>query len=459
VTKLKSKFRRKFKAPSSKSKLGLIAIGFIFVIGIAGYLLIPVAISQSADNDMNMGDVNCSVGLTTTPLYGGNPVRESTMNSQFYVGGSPVDALQFNLQITSDGSYVDWSTLSISIDLTVNDASLKSWTVGTDLAREAGGLSESVSHTVTELDYLAGSTPDKIQDNGVEIYYLNCEADVVGSITDVKGNTLEDTLLVTNRWELQTDPDGVFSIDSDAVTKPSFTQTPADASITQGDSYPITWSATDDNPTTYQIATYTPADGSTVQKNGEWSNTTAMTYDPGTFVSIEPGDYSLRVTCRIEDDDGHTVTDSVVFQVTVPAEPDAPIFEKSDGPSSVDAGTEALITFKPRSDNPDSYEIYLNGVEVKSGSWSGGDIGYGIKSVEAGDNYVKCVVHDTYGQSNDYTHTVTGVTMDDQTTDENTDESKELMSPFGVISPPIMSLAIALAAIPLGAILWWRERE
>lgn len=452
---LKSKLRRKLNAPSSKSKIGLIAIGLIFIIGIAGYLLLPVAISQSAKNNMDLGDVNCTVGLTTTPLYGGNPVSESTMNSQFYVQGNPVDALEFTLQINADGSYVDWSTLSISIGLTVNDADLKSWTVGTDLAREAGGLSESVSHTVTELDYLAGSTPDKIQDNGVEIYYLNAEASVVGSISDVKGNVLEDTLLVTNRWELQTDPDGVFSIDSDAVTKPSFTQTPGDASITQGESYPITWTATDDNPTTYQIATYTPADGSTVQKSGEWSNTTTMTYDAGSFVSVEPGDYSLQITCRIEDQDGHTQTDSAVFQVTVPSSPDAPTFEKADGPTSVRAGTEAIITFKPRSDTPDSYEIYVNGEKVDSGSWSGGDITHGITYVEAGDNYVKCVVYDTYGQSNDYTHTVTGTIDDEDTDDEDPDPA---MSPFG-ISPPIMSLAIAVAAIPLGAFLWWRERE
>jgi hypothetical protein len=434
-----------------------IGIGVVLISGLVFLLLfIPYGLSSTDGSNMSLGDVDCAVSLTTVGYINGEPT--TIANNPFYVGGAPVDALEFRVQLQASGDFVDWSTLQITVDLYVNDLLLTTWTWGTSLNFDAGGFSKTDAHMVDELDFLASGSPDQVLDNGVEVYNIDCTAEAEGVIEDYKGNILSDTLVVRNAWELQTDPNGIFTLHSEAVTKPSFTTIPSDMSVNQGESNILTWRATDDNPTTYEVTTYTPADGSYIQSSGTWSNSTEMQFDVGTFVSLEPGDYVLRVTCKIIDGDEHQTIDSVAINVHVPTVPTGPTIDGSTGPTSFKAGElDQAVTFHAQSSRPASYKIFLNGLEMEAGAWPGGDISYVVPSILAGKNRVKCVVWDTLNQEASHTHYIEGTGEPYTTTTDPFDD-------FGTHSPwtaslPVISIGVAIGIAILGLIFLRRDQD
>ncbi|MBY8981776.1 MAG: hypothetical protein KGD57_02430, partial [Candidatus Lokiarchaeota archaeon] len=122
----------------------------------------------------------------------------------------------------------------------------------------------------------------------------------------------------------------------------------------------ITWTATDDNPTTYTI---TRTGLSSV--SGSWSSGQAIT------ISVDgrsEGTYTY--TCTVTDADGLTDSDSVT--VTVTAAPVAPVINSPSNVNYQEGQTGNSISWTATDENPTTYTITRSGLSDVTGSWSSG---------------------------------------------------------------------------------------
>lgn len=459
---------------NKRTKLALIVIIIISFSVIAVFLMFPRAfiLKSSSSGSMGMGDVSANMQMETKPLKLNSDGSYSVIqtgedgdlqNAPFYIGEQEISAIEFVITISASGSYVDWSTLEIVLNAAANDLQVGTKNLPeTALEKNAAGFSEIITFRITDLtEYIDENNPDDTDEDGTDYFHFDCVATATGYIIDAKGNELTDTVTIRHPWTLNTLPDGTFTIDSEEAIKPTYSSIPQDERITQGDPLTLTWIANDDNPATYVIKTYTPADGSSIVAQGEWTDGGAISWNKaGSYVSIEPGDIKLKVTCTVIDQDSQQTIDSVIIQITVPTSPEAPNFSKSDGPTSsaTSGSVEIFITFKPYSANPSSYKIYMNGVLEDSGTWTGGDIIHRVTYLYSGTNTIKCVVTDSYGQSSSYTHTISTDTKEDPAADDDSDEPI-INAPFSLGHVQGLSIFIATGFMGIGLVVFWIMRR
>jgi hypothetical protein len=284
-------------------------------IGIAVILLASVAfgaqqaVATYSNANMPLGHANCSVELGMLAMKDGVVVNSPIMNNPLYLDGVEIDAVQFTINVRAEGSDVDWNTLSVTCVLTVNGLSLNSWEWSIlDFTSKDGGFEVDASWTIDELDYLVGDTPDYTDADGIGHFELRAEADVYGDIEDVKDNPLTDSVKVTNTWDL-TDANEATP---DPLIVPSFTLEPSDMTVDYGQEISLTWKATDDNPSTYEITLYYLDGGLQTVDTGSWTTSTQIIYTADALwssLSVDPatGNYpavEVSVTCFVFDNDG-----------------------------------------------------------------------------------------------------------------------------------------------------------
>lgn len=461
------KHREKTQSRNTKDKkTGARALGLgsgAIVLIIMLMILIPVGLVVVASGNLQLGGVDISVIMTTGAYNEGALVYDENPNNPFYVAGQRVDAIEVGFEVSANGDYVDWSTLTINADLKATASGTTTEivifdTMGTGLSELDGGYVGSSSYMVENLEtYLSGS-PDETLDNGVEVHYLTLSIEVSASIDDNRGHHLTDTTTVQTIWKFQDDT-GAVSANTETSVKPEFITKPESTySITEGDSLVLEWAGVDDNPSSYEISTFTLNDGYQIKASGTWTTDTKPQYDVGTFRSVDPGDYVVSVACKLIDTDGQTAVSTTEVSVTVPTSP-LIYFEKMiDPPTSANPGASNIeLFFKPRSENPSSYQVYQNGVIIQEGSWPGGDLFIEVSYIYPGKNIFRCVVFDTSGYSATNTHTITATTDPYREIGPVTDL---VYSPFGGEG---LSIGLWLSAGVLGlaavvyAFRWWRD--
>ncbi|MBY9005545.1 MAG: hypothetical protein KGD63_02200, partial [Candidatus Lokiarchaeota archaeon] len=137
---------------------------------------------------------------------------------------------------------------------------------------------------------------------------------------------------------------------------------PANVNYEEGETgNSITWTATDDNPTSYIIT----QNGQQVA-SGSWSSGSGITINVD---NLSPGTYTY--ICTVSDVDGLTDSDSVSVTVTeIPAV--APVINSPGNVNYQEGETGNSITWTATDDNPTTYAITRDGQQVASGSWSSG---------------------------------------------------------------------------------------
>lgn len=374
---------------------------------------------------MPLGNANCSVDFGIIAMKDGVVVNSPILNNPLYLDGIEVDSLGFSVKVRAEGSSVEWSTLSITCVLDVNGLNLNSWdwTI-LDMTAKNEGWEVSVSHTIDELDYITGATPDWTDADGIGHFEVVATADLYGSVQDTKGNPLSDSVRAVNSWDL-TDANEATS---EPLQVPSFTTSPSDKTVDYGLPFSFTWVATDDNPGDYKITTYYLDGGSQIVQTGAWTASQQIIYNDDAYfasLSVDPatGEYpavKVSIVCTVYDDDGQQMFDSVYLTVNPPTEPTSDPITWEKG-TIYPSGTvtpkyyEVMGTFKPRTAyTPKDWTLYLNGALVRQGTWNGGDVSF-LESldVKAGVKYTYMLtVTTTAGHSDSYSMTITGETSD-----------------------------------------------
>jgi len=265
-----------------------------------------------------------------------------------------------------------------------------------DITYEEGTSGYSISWTATDnnpdsyIIYREGVVVDSGSwTSGVPIT-INVDGLTVGSynytivVTDASNNTATDTVIVT--VEDTTAP----AVDS-----------PADITYEEGTSgHSISWTATDNNPNSYIIY----REGVVVD-SGSWTSGVPITVNVD-GLTVGPYDYTINVT----DASNNNATDTVIVTVedtTAPA---------VDSPADItyeEGTTGHSISWNATDNNPGSYVIYKDGIEVNSGSWTSGiPITINVDGLTVGSYNYTINVIDVYDKS--ATDTVI-VTVEDTT--------------------------------------------
>jgi len=456
---LKSRTRRE-KTKSNKSRNLSFAFATIAIlISISLVLFIPVVSTTQAAGSLQMGNVDIAVTMETTASV------STDTDSYYYVSGQKMNEIFISFNVVANGDYVDWSTLQINPILYVEACGeltiIKTFgSIGSDLSTTDGGYEGGDFHTLDSLGvYL--TTPDEVIDE-TEIYYLEIYLEVSAGITDNAGNSLTDESSFRATWQIKSEPLSTEETPPDLIS-PSFTTTPNSLyNNNEGISLNLEWVGVDDNPLSYEISTYSIYDGYRIRSSGVWTSAATLQYDADLFRSVEPGDYTVSVACKIIDADGQTAISSTSVKVTVPTTALITFEKMTTAPTTANAGPSSLeLVFKPRSDIPLSYQVFQNGVMLKEGSWSGGDIIISVSYIYPGANDFRCVVFDTNGYSKTYIHTITASTDPYREIPVMPTDKIILNSPFAGENILSSSLWVAVAVFSFASIVsavrWWRE--
>jgi parallel beta-helix repeat protein len=193
--------------------------------------------------------------------------------------------------------------------------------------------------------------------------------------------------------------DGAGNNETDQVwlhvtdSTPPIIDSPADADYELGTShFNITWNATDDYPMRYVLL----SNGSSFA-DAAWN---------GSDIEIDVGGLGIgkhNLTMKVFDKGWNVVTDSLWLEVhdTV-----SPLVEGMGSYEYEGGSLGHLITWNVSDYAPNSYVVFRNGTEVKSGNWSTGQI---VVSVDGLNPYLynyTIVLDDTSGNPNSDTVTV-----------------------------------------------------
>ncbi len=258
-------------------------------------------------------------------------------------------------------------------------------------------------------------------------------------VSDVGGNTANDTVFVNVN-------DGtVPTIDS----PPNVTYDEGDA----GNS--IVWNPSDTHPSSYEIYRE-----DSLIASGLWnssSETISVSVD-----GHQVGTYNY--TIRVLDVEGSSASDTVFVFVQ---DGTLPVIDSPTDVNYIEGETGNSITWNPSDLYPISYEIFRDGMLVKSGSWNSssetititvdgltpGAYNFSILVTDTGNNYVTDQVDVTVQASTSST-TITTTTTTSTTTSQPTENTPTGTSPSQPI--PVMSiLTVVLTWIGAGILLFY----
>ena len=448
-----------------KDKRKLVVVLLLILIVSGGGIFLAISnMSEILQNDnngsMNFGEANCFVELTTAPIKsdGSSIYTGIDSNVPLFLGEQEVSSIKVLISILATGSAVDWTTLDIQLEIFANDEVISSYSLPeTSLESNALGfqtdLEDSVVLDVDNEWMVLEATAD-----GNGIYPIQIRVVVVATITDANGNLLEDDVAVDNEWQITSLPTGAMSAKAEENTAPVLKSIPTESVIAQGTNHILAWLVEDDNPATYEISTYTLADGWRIVDSGDWISNEPIEYDIGFFISVEPGNTIVSVGLKAIDEDGLQTITTVLITILVPVT-DGPTFLKSVGDTEFTHPglVEAWVTFKPRTTIPSSYFVYANGELIASGSWSGADISVIVDYIYTGTNRIKCVVTDTSGQSASYIHSIfvseLGAIIDPY------DPDNFVNAPLNNMQMTQISIGVSGVFVILGAIVYWYSKR
>lgn len=145
----------------------------------------------------------------------------------------------------------------------------------------------------------------------------------------------------------------------------------------------ITWTPTDFHPDTYNIT----RDGALITLNAFWFSNNSIIQIVET--SLEAGNY--QYTLFAMDDFGNVANHSVFIFVIDNTVPNI----NSPGNVSFSEGTTGnTISWSATDTHPDSYQLYLNTILWKFGSWEGGSISFNLDDLTLSSNNLTMVFFD-----------------------------------------------------------------
>lgn len=445
-------------------KNSIIAIGLILCLLIGGAVVAQEEAVTYDTGGIPLGPVNCSVELGVIAMRDGVVVNSPILNSPLYLEGVEVTELGFSVKVFASGTDVDWATFTATVVLEVNGQGLQTWdwTI-LDFVPVAGGYEAFGSHTIDELDYLVGTTPTRTE-NGINYFEIAATVNVDASIQDIKDNTISDSVLVDNTWELSDS----LGASPDPKPVPEFTTFPTDKTVDHEAAFTFSWAATDDNPATYKITSYYPDGGLQTVASGSWTSGQDLSYTgDATYINLADPAAGVTVSfvCTVYDDDGQSMFSSTKLHVgPMDTTPPDPItwskFTSSPEAGTYPAGTyEIFITYKPVAlYTPDRWDFYINGVQKQSDTWDGQDVPIFVtQQIEADGTYnLKLTVYDTDGHSESYTVTFRG----------EAEETTGLTELDGIPNLPFVieglgegGTATVLAILVIVPIVWWYRRR
>jgi hypothetical protein len=159
----------------------------------------------------------------------------------------------------------------------------------------------------------------------------------------------------------------------------------------------IVWDAESHAPATYEVTV-----NGTVADSDIWDGS-SITF---AFGGYDPDVYEIVLNCT--DEFGISSTDVVIATVVDTTSPT--LNEPFD--FEINEGQTAEIEWTGDDPYPDQYRVYVNGTEIQSGAWAGGDLTISLANLEIGVHNVTLWVVDEYG--NDATDTV-WVTVNEST--------------------------------------------
>jgi plastocyanin len=138
---------------------------------------------------------------------------------------------------------------------------------------------------------------------------------------------------------------------------PTFTGTQGNINVNPGQSFTLSWTATDGAPTTYTIT----CNGATLKSGQSWTSGTPITYQ-GSQSSL--GSYTYTIT--VYDASGSSYSSSSSATVTVW------LFTSTQPNIYAGLGVQFTLSWTAKASNPTTYTITCNGAQVAGGSWKSG---------------------------------------------------------------------------------------
>ena len=189
--------------------------------------------------------------------------------------------------------------------------------------------------------------------NGVDIV-VNIDGLTLGTysftitVTDSSNNEASDTVMVI--------------VTSGVATNPTVTSPPDQSYVEGSTGNSISWTATDDDPGTYTIT-----NNSVEIASGTWVSGTAITIN---IDGLGPDIYVFNIT--IFDNSSNSVSNTVTVIVTGMADTINPTVTSPPDQSYIEGSTGNSISWTATDDNPGTYTITNNSVEITSGNWVSG---------------------------------------------------------------------------------------
>ncbi|MCH8906174.1 MAG: hypothetical protein IH840_03710 [Candidatus Heimdallarchaeota archaeon] len=189
--------------------------------------------------------------------------------------------------------------------------------------------------------------------NGVDIV-VNIDGLTLGTysftitVTDSSNNEASDTVMVI--------------VTSGVATNPTVTSPPDQSYVEGSTGNSISWTATDDDPGTYTIT-----NNSVEITSGNWVSgiPIALSID-----ELGPDTYTYVIT--IFDTSFNSISDIVILTVTRAADTINPIVTSPPDQLYVEGSTGNSISWMANDDNPGTYTITNNSIEIASGIWVSG---------------------------------------------------------------------------------------
>jgi hypothetical protein len=375
-----------------------------------------------------------SLATNTFTVYrNGSTVDSGTLSTTITLDttGLIPRVYNFTIFITDGGSLSVTDTLFVTVldaipptvsspdDLTIEDdttGNILSWDIADANGINAGFsaffyVNGSLDDSQTGLANTTSSVAYSLDNLAVGVY------NVTVVVYDSSGNYAANTVILTVQ----------------DTTSPVIVSSSGNSTIEQGSTgNSITWNATDAN-----VGTYCILQNGTEVANGSWVSGAVISH---LAEGLAVGEYNFTIV--VADAFSNSVADTLILTVqdTTP-----PAINSFDAHVTIVEDSPVLnLAWNATDLNPGTYQIFQNGTEVASGSWTSGfAILYSAEGLAAGSYNFTLIVTDAFGNSVIETALVS-VTESSPSTATSGDEDDGL-NPFVIIGVGVVAVAVISA--------------
>ncbi|MHA2402296.1 MAG: hypothetical protein ACXADH_04830, partial [Candidatus Kariarchaeaceae archaeon] len=345
------------------------------------------SIDGPEDFGYELGDISNEINWTATDLladiftvylngsFHSSNIWQSGNNISIGIDGLDLGVHNFTIIVVDTSGNSDADTVLVTV-VDTTDPLIDN---PTDISYELGSASNKITWDGSDLDpdnftvYKDGEFYESRPWTSSQKIQINIDGLSIGTyafeivISDGSGNTENDTVLVT-------------VVDTTAPTIDGMTTYYYPVGTTNND---INWNATDYNPDKYEI----------------WRNTTRVDFgawSEGTPIIINVDGLAVGVynySIYTNDTLGNLSSDLVYVIVT---DPEPPVLSQPTDIAFVEGTFNETIEWTATDNNPDTYEIYQNGIPVDSDQWISGEIIlYNLTGIAAGVHTFLIEISDT----------------------------------------------------------------